>query len=366
VTGGTTLLEQLSAGGSLLVVRLGALGDVVRTLPAVRWLRDSRPSLRIAWVVEPAAAAILRDHPLLDELVVLPRPTWARAARRPWRVPAAAVDIVRFARSLRRRRFDAAIDFQGMLKSALVARAAGIPVRLGFGGEHVREGAHRFYTHRADLPDPSVSRVARALRLAEAAGATAGPVVADLGLSDADRIEGRQALDAATGAGSGPRVVVVPGTSARQSYKRYPPDRYGEVIRALATRPCRVAVAGGPGEEDLVAATVRAAGGQAGVLPPVGLRPLAAALEAADLFVGGDTGPMHVAWAVGTPVVAVFGPTRTDWNAPWGDGHRIVAPSSGPNPRHGDPFRGVPAAAVIDAARDLLDRLPRPSEEVRS
>jgi ADP-heptose:LPS heptosyltransferase len=102
----------------------------------------------------------------------------------------------------------------------------------------------------------------------------------------------------------------------------------------------------------------------------VGLKGLAAALGEADLFVGGDTGPMHMAWAMGTPVVAIFGPTRTDWNAPLGARHRVVAPPGGPNPRDERAFDAVPPEAVTACAAELLSQDGRafpqgPRNEVR-
>jgi ADP-heptose:LPS heptosyltransferase len=158
-------------------------------------------------------------------------------------------------------------------------------------------------------------------------------------------------------------VVVVPGSSRRQSYKRYPPERFGQALAPLRRRGTRIVVAGGPGEEELVATVAEAIGTGTGILPPVDLKGLAAALGEADLFVGGDTGPMHMAWAMNTPVVAIFGPTRTDWNAPLGEGHRIVAPPRGPNPRGELAFESVPAEAVAAAVSELLTHAPRALEE---
>jgi ADP-heptose:LPS heptosyltransferase len=310
-------------------------------------------------VAEPPSSTLLEGHPALDEVLVLPRPAWESALREAWSLFPALGDIAGFVGELRRRRFALTLDFQGTLKSGLLGRLSGAPLRLGYAGSFVRERAHHFYTHRVDLGDPALNRVLRNLRLVEDAPSDPGELELDMALGPEDRRRGREALMRAAGPGPGPVVLVVPGSSRRQSYKRYPPERYGEALGPLRRQGARIVVAGGPGEEELVAGVAAAIGKGTGVLPAVGLKGLAAALGEADLFVGGDTGPMHMAWAMGTPVVAIFGPTRTDWNAPLGDGHRVVAPAGGPNPRGERAFESVPAEAVRAAASELLSHTPR-------
>jgi ADP-heptose:LPS heptosyltransferase len=356
VTGGNTLLDSLPTGGRVLVIRLGAIGDVVRTIPAVRWIRETRSDVPMTWLVEPPASTLIEGLPLLDDLVILPRPSWERELGDPAGAFSVAGEAARLIVQLRRRRALLALDFQGSFKSGLLTWLSGAPTRLGFAGPFVREGAHWFYTRRAELEDPSVNRVQRNLLLAEAVGAAPGPVIAALPVGPDDQRAGRQALEDAAGSGRGPVVIVVPGSSRRQSYKRYPPGALGRVIQGLAARGARVVVSGGPAEAELVEQVVQAAAGYARALAPIGLKPLAAALAAADLYLGGDTGPMHMAWAMGTPVVAVFGPTRTDWNAPFGPGHRVVAPPGGVTPRGAGAFDQVPAEAVLEAALELLAR----------
>lgn len=335
---------------SVLIVRLGAVGDVVRTLPALRALRRSWPESRIAWAVEPGSAPLLAGHPDLDELIVLDRKQVVRAFSRLdlGGMRAAAV----FVRTLRAFGPDVAFDFQSSLKSALVARASRAPVRFGFGAGFSREGAHLFVTHRVTPSEPRQHRVLRALTLVEAAGVAPGPVEANLALREDERRVARERLQAI--AGTRPRIALGPFSSRRQAWKRYPLASWAEIARGLALGGAHVFVLGGPGEETEMADLCSRAGPFVDPSGAGGLRDLAATIAACDLFVGGDTGPMHLAWASGVPVVALYGPTDPALNAPWGDGHRILAPPVPTARQAPDRFPGITPDSVVRAALLLL------------
>lgn len=345
----------------LLVVRLGAVGDVVRTLPAVRLLRRSWPAARIAWAVEPGAAPLVTGHPDVDEVHVLERRALEGAA---WRRPlAAAGTLRRFAGTLARFAPALALDFQSSFKSGLVARASRAPVRFGFDTPQDREGSHRFATHRVLLPEPRVSRVLRAAALARAAGAADGPLVADLALSPEDR-EAARAERARIAAGAR-LVAIAPFSSLRQAWKRYPAERWTAIASGLAGRGFAVAVVAGPGEQEAARALGEAAGGRVVPTAPLPLKPLAALLGGAELVISGDTGPMHLAWAAGAPVVAIYGPTDPVLNAPWGDGHGILAPPHPTDRRDADKFPGLGPDLVLEHALARLAAAPgaRPMEK---
>ncbi|RMF72842.1 MAG: lipopolysaccharide heptosyltransferase family protein [Acidobacteria bacterium] len=334
----------------ILVVRLGAVGDIVRTLPAVRRIRRRWPGARIAWAVERGPHALIEGHPDLDRLIVLDRRALAAAARR---LSPAALTVVRaFRGALRDFAPDVALDFQASFKSGLVAWLSGAPSRWGFAAPHAREGSHLFANRRVPLPEPRIHRVERALALAAAAGAANGPVEADLALREDERAAG--AVHVRELAGARPAVAVAPLTSRRQAWKRYPLERWAEVCRGLAAAGCRPLAVGGPGEEPEIDALVRASGGAARPLGAIGLRELAAALAACKLLVAGDTGPMHLAWAVGTPVVAVYGPTDPVLNAPWGDGHVVLAPPRRTARHEADRFPGITPERIVEAACERL------------
>lgn len=344
--------------GAVLVVRLGAIGDIVRTLPAVRLIRRTWPAARIGWAVEGAGATLLRGQPDVDELIVLERGALVREVQR-FR-PGALARTRDFAAALRAFGADLALDFQSSFKSGLTAWLSRAAVRTGFDRGFDREGSHLFATQRVTLPEARIHRVDRAIALARAAGVDDGPHVADLGLSPEERAAGRARVAAL--AGPRRRIALAPFSSARQPWKRYPAERWAEVAQGLAAAGHAVVIVHGPAEDSDARRLADTAG--AGVIPcgAPPLRELAAMIAACDLFVGGDTGPMHVAWSCGVPVVAVYGPTDPVLNAPFGTGHRVLAPPR-PSRRHDpDPFPGITVELILSTALDLITPRPRRSE----
>lgn len=338
----------------MLAVRLGAVGDVVRTLPAVRLLRRTWSATRIAWAVEPGAAPLVTGHPDVDEVIVLERRALGGGA---WRHPGTALGTLRrFRGALADFSPALSLDFQSSLKSGLVARLSGAPVRVGFDAPQDREGSHHFANLRVLLPEPRISRVLRAAALARAAGAVDGPLIADLALSEDDHRAAER--ERARLAGDARLVAVVPFSSRRQAWKRYPAERWAAIAAGLARRGFAVAIVGGPAELDDARALAAAAGPGAFPAAPLPLKPLAALLGRAGLVIAGDTGPMHLAWAAGAPVIAIYGPTDPVLNAPWGDGHVILAPDR-PSARHdADKFPGIGPDLVLEHALARLAAAP--------
>jgi ADP-heptose:LPS heptosyltransferase len=335
-------LAPLDPGARLLIVRLGAIGDVLRLLPAVRRLRAFSPRLHLAWLVEDLAAPLLEEHPDIDERIVLSRAEIRGCGRSP-RLLAGLL------RSLRRRllagRYDVAIDFQANLKSGLLTRLSGAPRRIGPSPRHGREMSFLFVNEWVDLSSATLNRVDRNLEIVGALGAANGPVEPSLPERPE---EGRAAVSLLAEAGfpAAPPVVLAPGTSARQAYKRWPVESWSRLARLLGAAGIRTLVVWGPGEEPL-ARQVAAGSEAARLAPPTGLRLMAAVLRRSALFVGADTGPMHLAWVVGCPVVALFGPTDPRINAPRGPGDRsIVAPD-----------RAMPSLHPEQVAEEVLTRL---------
>jgi lipopolysaccharide heptosyltransferase I len=250
----------------------------------------------IDWFVDQVHREILDLVPILSSVVVLRQPTaagWAAARR-----------------ELRRRQYEVAIDFQGLVKSAALARLSGSPRVIGFDRRSVREPlAAFFYTERVRTGDAG-HVVDKNLRLAAATGAPTDrrefPLV----------VPPSRALDGIRAAVSGAFVAINPG--AAWPNKRWPPDRFGRLAAwLLATHGLQSVVLWGPGEESLAADVVASAEGAALIAPPTSLGDLVAILKAARLMVSGDTGPTHIAGAVGTPIVSLFGPTTPGRNGPW-------------------------------------------------
>jgi lipopolysaccharide heptosyltransferase I len=280
----------------IVVVRLGSLGDLVHTLPAVAAIHRTHPRIEIDWLVDAVHSEFLRLVPILSSVVPLDEPTargWMRACRR-----------------LRARRYDAALDFQGLVKSAALARLSGARRVIGFDRPALREGwASVFYGERVAASDRA-HVIEKNLRLAAAVGAVRTALEFPIGEVDS----------AAVGAvreGKSPAFVLL-NAGAAWPNKRWPAERLGRLAAWMRDRfGLRSVALWGPGEEALARAVADASSGAAAAAPPTRLADLVALSRAARLIVSGDTGPTHVAAAVGTPVVALFGPTDPRRNGPW-------------------------------------------------
>ena len=281
-----------------LIVRLGSLGDIVHTLPAIAALRDSFPGARIDWLVERKWAALLDGNPDLNETVMFDRGSWG---------------VLRnCVRRLRARRYTCAIDFQGLYKSAILTVLSGAPRRVGFNRHAAREGiAAALYTQRAACPTGHV--VVQNLALAEAVGAR--KTVCRFPVQVPPEAEAEVSRWLAS-SGLGEFFVLSPGGGWRS--KCWPPERYGELCRDLERRyGWGGAVNHGPGEEEVAEAVCRAAAPAKPLLLSADIPQLMALLRRAKVVVAGDTGPLHLAVALGTPVVGLYGPTDPQRNGPY-------------------------------------------------
>jgi heptosyltransferase-1 len=292
----------------ILIVRLGSLGDLIHTLPAVAALRDAYPEAEIDWVVERAHAELLAMVPTLSRVVVLGDRTVGG-----W------LEVVR---ALRDRHYDVAIDLQGLVKSAAIARFSGAKRVVGFDRAGLREPAARFF-YRETVPVGEGRHVIdKNLTAVEALKKTSSVFFAE---KDTRRLfrfplvePPSAALEALRAQGIGDFAVLNPG--AAWPNKRWPPESFAAVARFIhATRGWTPVVLWGPGEEQIAQDICDKSGGVARRAPATRLADLVAIARAARLFVSGDTGPLHIAGATGTPIVALFGPTSPARNGPWDD-----------------------------------------------
>lgn len=342
------------------MIRLGAMGDILRTVPPVRLLRRALPEARLHWVLDDRWRVLLDDHPDLDRLVSLPRKNWARMSRNPLGWPALLRSLAAVRRRLRELGADLALDFHGNLRSGVICRFTGAPVRVGYAGHQQKEGNRWFTTHRVPSGDRRTPRMERNLDLVRFLGAEERPLPdGGLPLVARGRPRAVEVLRAA-GAHGNRYAVVSPGASAAQSYKKPPPELLVAACRELAAGGLLNLVVHGPGEEADARRTVEASGGSARLAPPTDLPALAALLDGAALFVGGDSGPLHLACAVGCPVLGIYGPTDPEVNRPWGVSHRVVFPAGRQYTgirrvdRAAGGFDGLGADRVAAAAADLL------------
>jgi len=281
-----------------LVVRLGSLGDIVHAFPAVSGLRRSFPEGRIVWLVHPKWERLVSASMLASEV-------WTVDTRN-WRGLSGVLGRIRA------HRFDAAVDYQGLWKSAAIPFLGGVRRRIGFSKETVRErGVPLLYTDAVRVLSTHVAD--RNGELSSQAGARepVGEVKLRIAADDETRV--REAL---AKEGISEYVVLSPGGGWRS--KCWPPERYGaladEIFRALGLRSV---INAGPGEEPLVLSVQQAAKAARAVAYRGNLGQLMALLKGSRAVVAGDTGPLHLADALGVPVVALFGPTDPARNGPY-------------------------------------------------
>ncbi|HID76527.1 MAG TPA: lipopolysaccharide heptosyltransferase family protein [Planctomycetaceae bacterium] len=305
------LTHELATGRPprILIVRLSAVGDVILTMPVINALRAAMPDAVLGWVVEQRAAPLLEGHPALDHLIVLPR-GWMKSPR----------IVLGLRRRLRALRFDITVDPQSLTKSALVAWLSGARRRIGFGDDKGRELSQYLNT---ELVSTELDHVVDChLALLRPLG-VARPKVE---FRVPEKPEDRTAADAVVrqhGLESGYAVINV---GAGWPSRIWPADRFGRVARHLGERHglASLVVWAGPKERDLAEQTVSSSGGYAVLAPPTSLAQLATLLRRAVLCLSGDTGPLHLAVAVGTRCVSLHGPTWAKRSGPYGPGHIAV------------------------------------------
>lgn len=307
----------------ILFIRLSAIGDVVNALVPLAALRRDRPDARISYVVEDRCRALVENHPHVDEVVVYERSKWARTMRS-------------HIKRMRGIEADVALDFQGNLKGALHAWASSAPRRIGFAPGHTYEGAHLFATETVEPPGTRIPRAEKFMSLLRPLGITE-PAPRALPPLPPNPLDGDY-------------VVLHAGTSDHGAEKRWPAERWA----ALAdTMPHRVVLTRGRGEEALVD-EIRGRMKRPSESPATTLLEFASIARGARLFVGCDSGPLHLAAAAGARCVGLYGPKDPAVYAPYPrDGHEIVAP---PQPR-GMQWLDVESAA---AAAERALKGPRP------
>ena len=292
----------------ILVTRLGAMGDVIQTLPAVADLRNRFPEARIAWAVESNWTPILERNPHVDDVIPVALRTWRRLANGPqsWK------EATRFAGDLRARRFDLSIDFQGLLKSAAIASLSGAQERAGFDRLHLREPlAELTYTRRVRTASPHV--VDRYRDLAALVTGSTSTARAEFPLP-----VGRLRPDL-------PAKYVLASPQAGWGGKQWPAEHYGRLADRIWTdHRIPLAIDCPPGTEESVARIRANARAGSVVTHPSTISELIGATRSARAVVGVDSGPLHLAAALGRPGVAIFGPTDPDRNGPYGDSITVL------------------------------------------
>jgi heptosyltransferase-1 len=300
-----------------LVVRLGSLGDIVHTFPAVAALRESFPAARIVWITHPRWKMLVESSGLASEIET---------------VETRSLSSLRGAiRQQRKWHWDASIDYQGLWKSAALPFLGGVKRRIGFSSKTIREfGVPILYTERVRASRAHIAEQNGELSVRAGAQRVAAPVTLQVSQQE------QAALSAYLRENGVDRYIVLsPGGGWRS--KCWPAERFGSLCRRIdESLHFRCIVNVGPGEEDLVAAIGAASGDARPLVYEGSLAQLMALLRGAGCVVGGDTGPLHLAVALGTKTVALFGPT---------------------DPARNGPYRG-PETSASGACRDIVLRAP--------
>jgi lipopolysaccharide heptosyltransferase I len=311
--------------GRILLIKLSAVGDVVHTVPVLNKLRRRYPRAIIDWVMTPAIAELFRHHPAITEVIPFTRDQWLAPGQ-----------ALRLAGRLRAHRYDLVVDMHGQFRTALLTLAAGAPVRIGFdrpraavwaasgralppeARKHAwrgaREGAWIAYTHHIQIPTLDVHAVDRYLGIAPMLGLDQEPADFWFPIPSAAHERVETLLDKCI-AGSDALLTIAPGTVWETKHWR--PEGFAELARHFMSSGYAVALAGSQRERAVCAQIAGAAPGALNLAGETTLSELAALISRSTLCVTNDSGPMHLAVALGRPVASVFGPTDELWIGPY-------------------------------------------------
>jgi len=345
----------------MLIVRLGAMGDIIHTLPAVTGLRLAFPRAEIGWIIEERWAELLctlptprsgpcsPQRPLVDHVHTVNTQRWRKAkfASGTWEQIASTLSDVRG------RQYQVAVDLQGAVRSALLARWSGAPVI--FGMRQPRETAAGMFYTRLVMPK-GTHVVQQFLAVAEAVAATPLPIPTIQLPCDPSAEQACERMLSHLGITE--FALLNPG--AGWGAKQWPAERYGAVAEQLSQSGLKSLINYGPGEESLARSVENSSGGTAKAITS-SLPQLIAFTRRAHVFIGGDTGPMHLASALQIPVVGIFGPTNPARNGPFGTKNTVLRSLSSPtdHSRRAEPDPGlleITPEKVVAAVRQLLEQ----------
>lgn len=304
----------------ILLVKLSAIGDVVHALPLLEALKGHYPEAEIDWVVEEAASGVILGHPCLRNVFVSRRKAWGAAIRRPGEAPRVLREVGAFVRKLRGVPYDLVLDVQGLFKSGVLTALARGKRKLGL--SDAREGARYAWTEGPAQVRVEDHAIARCLALLGRLGLAPLPFTGRIPVDP-----GAPARVHALLQGVDPgRPLVAVNPVAGWPTKLWEADRFAALGDALVERlGCSVVFTGGAADRPVVTGILTGMSSPAlNLAGRTGIKDLACLTLRCRAFVSTDTGPMHVAAAMGCPTVALFGPTAPGRTGPYGKGHRVL------------------------------------------
>jgi len=333
----------------IAIVKLSSLGDVIHALPVARALRRARPDAHLTWIVEAREYAILRDHPDLDAVFPVDTRRWRRLLWTPSGARQVGQKVGRLRRRIRDARFEVAVDLQGLIKSGLLTAYTGAPIRIGFDPRHCRERLSSLFTNRHVAPPTSAVHVVdQNLALLQPLGVPPGPVEFHVPA----RPEAERRMEEFLGEQGIKRrdTLVALNPGAGRADKRWPVAHLRVLAERLAAEGgARVLLLWGPDEIHMARQIRDGSSMKLMLAPPTDLDELSALLRRCSLLVANDTGPLHLAAALGTLCLGLYGPTRAERNGPYGArGLGVQSPDG--------TMAGLPPDVVFEAARALLSR----------
>lgn len=298
---------------NILIIKLSAIGDVIHALPVAPALKRCFPQAKISWIVEPAAFDLLTNNPYIDEIIIFEKNRYKSLAEFCRHAPS-------FINSLRQRRFDLALDLQGLFKSAAISLLSGASQRLVYCD--AREGSG-IIGQKVCGPNRQGHIVERYLDVVRKLGCSITAPSFFINITEQEADSAAQIARQAGLTSDSPYIVLLPGTNWPN--KCWPAEKFAQLADKLFASKLVPVLAGGASEKNVIREIAAHT-----AVPPVELhgkttlKQLAWIIKNARAVVAGDTGPMHLAAALGTPAIALFGPTDPDRNGPYGSGHQVL------------------------------------------
>ncbi|MGA1839390.1 MAG: glycosyltransferase family 9 protein [bacterium] len=298
----------------ILIIKLSSLGDIIHCLPCLNAIKTGFHDVRIDWLVEEQNAGILEGHPHIDNLIILNRKSWMK---KPWHIKKICSEIMAFMKELRSREYDIIIDFQGLFRSGLMVGLSKGNRKVGF--NRVREMAHLFYNEKVCLSTMDQHAVTRYLEIPYYLGVKKHIPQFFLPVSEKDSDYVNKLLEDINNKAIKNNKIIVINPNARWPSKIWPWDRYRELIKELCFRNYEVILIGSAGEKARMDLTFGGLGDRVhNFAGKTTIKSLAALLKKVDCMITNDSGPMHLAVAVGLPVIALFGPSNPLRTGPFG------------------------------------------------
>jgi lipopolysaccharide heptosyltransferase I len=286
----------------ILIVKPSSLGDVVHALPFLNAVKTSFRDAQITWVISKNLREVLDGNPLIDRIIEIDKESW----KKPSRIFRTTQEVIDLVNTLRSEYFDMVIDLQGLLRSGLITFFSNSPLKIGF--QHAREGSRLFYNKKIPV-NGTLHAVDRCLEIAKFLNAHTERVEFPLHVDDAARQRVKNLLGNISD-----YIVIAP--SARWETKRWKPESFGSLVSKL-DHPC--VITGSRSDKDIIQQVVSSSGGKGiSLCGKTSLKELISLLSGARAVVSNDSGPLHIAAALGVPVVALFGPTDPKRTGPYG------------------------------------------------